>query len=93
LCRIFENLSECVLMCLLFGVYVIWVCVGVCEGILYFLYVYLYVCITFVIISAFVVNKEIYINKTYSSEELLGHSTKVMNDEYAKSAVAKQQYN
>jgi len=41
-------------MCLLLGVFVM--CVGVCEGVLY----YLYVCITFVIISAFVVNKEIY---------------------------------
>jgi len=64
-------------MCLLFGVYVMWVCVsvyvmcvgvyvmwmcvGVCEGVLYYLYVYLYDCITFVIMSAFVVNKEIYI--------------------------------
>jgi len=28
-CQIFENLSECVFMCLLFGVYMMWVCVGV----------------------------------------------------------------
>jgi len=41
------------------NVFAVWY---VCDvGVLYYLYVYLYVCITFVIISAFVVNKEIYI--------------------------------
>jgi len=33
------------------------------------------------------------INETYGSEELQGHDTKNMNNGYATSAAAKQQYN